>query len=366
MQKIEQLDFFDHRFEFKGGEYVMSHVTQEELNVRLVRIESANGVVGWGEIVRKSSVDLKTAMESEKQVLDALPGKSLSEIPAICAEIRTRGKMLMGLAFGLETAYLDWLGRQSYQPLHALLGGQRSKRIPDYYSASCDTPEIMASKFQTESTGWPVVQVKLGVGGLDEDRKRLDVSLSSLSANQLSLMDFNGELDVESALSVIAEYSAPRIVWEEPCDNLVDNTEVARRSGKPVMFDQCLDNLEAFTRAVSDGLAHSLCIKPPFLGGLGPASTARDLCSAAGMRMRVDGPWCGHIASAAILHLAVTIPPELLVSGCDLRQSFDLEEDWGGTQHLDRHMISPLNQPGHGVLPPDSLNSVVCPNTPNH
>lgn len=357
---IEKLEFLDHRFEFKGGKYVMSHVTQEELVVRILRLETEDGNLGWGEIVRKTNVDRSAAEAEETSILASLTGIPLSDLPNRYNEIGNRGKLLRGLAFGLSTAFLDWQGRQTGQPMYGLIGELKSSQIPEYYSLSCEEPEKMKQQCQIEAKGWPVVQVKLGVGSLELDRQRIDVALSSLDENQLILLDFNGELDVASSLAIMADYDDTRIVWEEPCDNVEDNSEVARRSNKPVMFDQCLDGLEAYRIAVSEGLAHSLCIKAPFLGSMETSCAARDMCIEAGMKMRVDGPWCGHIASAACLHLAATIPPELLIAGCDLRQAFEIDDDWGGTNHLAGHCISASNSVGHGVSPPPDFDLTRC------
>ena len=197
-----------------------------------------------------------------------------------------------------------------------------------------------------------MVQVKLGVGDVATDRKRIVAALETLAPEQTILFDFNGALTVESSLGIFADFNDPRIIWEEPCDNVEQNIEIAKRSGLPIMFDQCLENLDCIVKVVANGLAHSICIKPAFLGGLEPARAARDICIDANMSMRVDGPWCGHIATAVCLHFAATIPPELLIAGCDLRQPFDLHDDWGGTDHTPGHRIRPFDTPGHGVQIP--------------
>ena len=349
---IRKLEFEDHRFDFKDGKYVMSYATQELLMVRILRLETDDGQVGWGEIVRKADLDLNAVMAREVPLLEALPGKKLSDMPALARQYRLSGKGLRGLAFGLESAYLDLLGRKSNQPLYALLGGKFNAEIPEYYSLSCGDAGSVASELEAAARDWQVVQIKLGVGDIATDRQRIIAALETLAHEQTILLDFNGALTVESSLTLFAEFDDPRIVWEEPCDNVDQNIEIAQRSGLPIMFDQCLENLDCIVRVVANGLAHSICIKPAFLGGLEPARAARDMCIDANMPMRVDGPWCGHIATAVCLHFAATIPPELLIAGCDLRQPFDLDDDWGGTDHTHGHRIKPFDTPGHGVQVP--------------
>ena len=65
--------------------------------------------------------------------------------------------------------------------------------------------------------------------------------------------------------------------------------------------------------------------------------------------MRIDGPWCGDIATAAILHLAVGAPPELLVSSCDLREPLIIDTDLGGVRTMESGRIAPLTGLGLGI-----------------
>ena len=329
----------------------MSHVTQKELDIRVICLETEDGHVGWGEIVRRATLDPIKVAPQEEPLLEAMAGRDVADIPAFVRELGRRDKAFRGLAFGLDTAYLDLVARRIELPLYALLGGKLVDDVPEYYSLSCGDAESVAPKLAVEATGFGIVQIKLGAGDRQADRERIRAALEALAENQTILADFNGALNVETAMAVFSEFDDPRIVWEEPCNTVEANTEVARRTGLPVMFDQCLEGLDLITQVVADGVAHSVCLKPAFLGGLEVARTARDICIAAQMPMRIDGPWCGHIATAASLHLAVGVPSELLVAGCDLRQPLSLNEDWGGTQHFPDHRIAPSDTPGHGAAP---------------
>jgi L-alanine-DL-glutamate epimerase-like enolase superfamily enzyme len=348
---IKKLDFEDHLFQFKDGDYVMSHVTQKDLAVRVLRLESVDGRVGWGEVVRKPTLDRETVAPREEPLLKSLVGREVADLPAIARQYASRDKTLRGLAFGLETAFLDLVARHSGLPLYALLGGQLENSVAEYYSLSCGDVESVAPTLEREAKDWQVVQIKLGSGDRTADCERIDAALQVLAVNQTIMADFNGALNVESAVALIGEFNDARIIWEEPCNNIEDNTLVARRCGQPVMFDQCLESLDHFAQTVADGVAHSVCLKAPALGGIEVARAARELCISAGLPVRVDGPWCGHIATSVCLHLAVGVPSELLIAGCDLRQPLLLNDDWGGTKHLPRHRITPSAGLGHGAAP---------------
>ena len=119
------------------------------------------------------------------------------------------------------------------------------------------------------------------------------------------------------------------------------------------MVDQCVKEAGLAIQAVDDQLVSSLCIKPAFLGGLTVARDVRDYCVSSGMKMRIDGPWCGDIATAAILHLAVGAPPDLLIAGCDLREPLVRELDLKGVVSMGKFRIAPPSGAGLGITLPD-------------
>ena len=344
-----KIDFEDYAFPFAHGEYVMSYATQTEVRVRVIRLDDGDGPPGWGEVVRRPGSDAHALEGAEQACIEALDGRDSG---ALVEWLRVRpsgAEELRGLAFALDTARLDLAARRAQAPLYRLLGGRRRDSVAEYCSFSGGGDRI---EWLAEARGWQVVQLKLGIENRGDDRRRLREALAGLGPSQRIMADFNGALDVAEAVSLIAAFDDPRLIWEEPCRSVEANTRVAIDSDRPLMFDQCLADLDTLLRVVEDGIAHSVCIKPAFLGGLAPAREARDRCIEAGMPMRIDGPWCGHVASAAILHLAVGVPGPLLIAGCDLRQPLRIDDDWGGIRHLPGKRIAPGDGPGHGAVPP--------------
>lgn len=351
--KIRSFTHHDLNLAFADGKYVMSHVVQENLPVRILTLTAEDGTVGTGEVIRKADVDVPKAEEKEIELLSHLAGKSIADLPALVGHLARTDKSLRGLAFAMETAYLDWVGRWANQPLYALLGGRKSEKVPNYYSVSAGSRDHVLGDVQTRGTGAPVVQIKLGVGDLADDIAVTRTVFESLEENQILLADFNGALSVSDACEALSSFNHPRLYWEEPCLHFDENTEATRRTGAQVMFDQCVDRPVLFSRACAEGVAAAVAIKPAFLGGISCAAAARDLCVDAGMKVRVDGPWCGHIAAAAAVHLACGTDPDMLIASCDLRQPLKLAEDWGGIVHVPGRYLSVTDAPGHGVAVPD-------------
>jgi len=349
---ITLADFNPH---FRGDGYVMSYVTQKVLYSRIVRLDAGDGRVGYGEIISDPGLNLVKIRALEDLALKAMRVTSLEKLPAFIQQLRSQDDQLPGLAFALETANLDLMSRHNRVPLYALLGGRQCRDVVDYLSISCGEPAIMANRILSDGAEREVIQIKLDGKDADTDMARIDATLSALQPAQTILIDFNGALKPDAARGIIAQYSDNRIIWEEPCVSYEENRALVDKTGARLLFDQCIKSLKDFARACGDGAMAGACIKPMSLGGLSIAQAARDMCADSGVAVRIDGLWCGGISTASILHLAVGMPLELLIAGCDLREPLVLEEDWGGVISKQGGRIAPMDKPGHGVTPPVAL-----------
>lgn len=356
---ITRLEVWNFRPLMRDGPYAMSHVTQECAYGRIYRVRMQGGTEGLGEVVFPPSVPQHVQMgqiAEERALLPGLIGQPLDELLDLAKELRDRGKTWGGMAFGLETAWHDIAAKKQDCAVSELLGGAQNAAVHDYFSISERTADRIRERVKQAGPERAVFQVKLGVGTIDEDIEHLTTLLGELSNRQIVLADANGGWSAERACETMARLSDPRIVWEEPCALYEDNLEVMARSGIPVMVDQSVSSAQVALQAVADGQAHSICIKPAFLGGLTVARQVRDAATAAGMKMRIDGPWCGDIATSANLHLAIGAPPDLLIASCDLREPLTLEPNLGGLTNLADGQIAPNPGPGLGInLPENAL-----------
>jgi len=340
---------------FRGDGYVMSYVTQTVLLSRIIRIVDKNGNTGLGEIISDPGINIKQLQPVENEIIQALDNSPLQDIPKLIKQFHTQNKLLRGLAFGLENAYLDLISRKNKIPLHALLGGQLCSNMPDYLSISCAAADIMKDRIKADGIHRDVIQIKLHGGDIDTDSHRIDASLSALSKHHTLLVDFNGALSPHDAGLFINNFQDQRILWEEPCKTYEENRNLAETHGAPLLFDQCLKSLKVITQACAEGMMSGACIKADGLGGLSIAATARDFCIDNGVPVRIDGLWCGPIAATASLHLASGTPSELLIATCDLCEPLVISENWEGIALSVKGRIAPNNHPGHGITPPDTL-----------
>src|SRR3954451_17271482 len=110
-----------------------------DLEILLVRVETDDGLVGWGEAFGHA------AIPATKAALDTIVaplalGRDAGDINAITRDILHATHLLgrtgpFAFAFsGLEIALWDLLGKRSGQPLYRLLGGARREALECYAS----------------------------------------------------------------------------------------------------------------------------------------------------------------------------------------------------------------------------------------
>lgn len=336
----------------------MSHVTSSHAYGRILRIHDSDGNSGLGEIVFAPSLaesDREHRVRDEESFLTPLIGAHFDTLFDAASDFRARDKSWRGIGFALESAWLDWAGKRTNQPASQLLGGTLLTAVPDYFSISEKSIAGIRGRVGVAGPERLVFQLKLGVGSLEQDVEQIAAILEMLTERQMVQADANGGWTVDEACDIITRFDDERLIWEEPCANYDDNVRVAERTARHIMVDQCVGDLDMALRAIDESAAQSICIKPAPLGGLTVARQVRDCAIEAGMRVRIDGPWCGDVASAAILHLAVGTPEKLLLAGCDLREPLVIDNNLNGVCQSTDDLIAPPRGPGLGISMTEGL-----------
>ena len=328
---------------FAGDGYAMSFVNQTTLFDQLVRITLEDGSQGVGENVRWPVVPLDVAKAAEAEMLHELKGRTLANMVGLIRDWSAQGRAWRGLCFALDTAYYHLMSQKLGMPVVSLLGGKPQAKVPEYLSLSSEAPEDMAHLVRSKGKGFGVIQAKLGIGDVPDDLDRVRAVLEVMTQDQLLLADFNGAISVDEGLTWLAKVNDPRLVWEEPCNTYDENLELARKLSAPFMFDQSMIDLATYVRAVEDRAAHSVVIKPALMGSLSDARTARDMCAAASIKMRIDGPWCGQIGAWAALSLAVGTESGRVLASIDLTEPIETPRDLIMRNRPD--CIAPSNSP---------------------
>jgi len=329
--QIRRVRAYSLPFAFLGGGYRTSYGTRTHLNNLLIAIEAGDGLIGYGEIARRTGNSPEPNSSAMIQTVEPLLRQVLGDDPrapgAVVAAMGPLSTDLSIVAAGVDTACLDLMAKATDLPLYDLLGGRRRDSVPCYHTVGQDTPENMAASAKDGAAqGHRVLQMKVG-DTVDADCARVQAVLDGAPKEAIVLPDANGGWDGETARAVIGQFSDPRLLWEEPCATYELNRDLAELSGAKLVLDQCMKGLHEYARACVDGFAAGCGLKPGIQGGASAARIARDLCVAHDIALKIDDCWGADAITSASLHVALGVPmspaKDLLLCGVDMRLYFD-------------------------------------------
>ncbi len=338
------------------------HVAVADTTV--VRVDTDEGVVGWGETTPLGSGYLPAYGPGVRTGTAVLAPHLLGLDPTLLGPLNAvMDRALQGHPYvksALDVACWDVWGRALGVPVHQLLGGRHQESLPMYRSISQGPPPWMAEQADRfRAAGYDQIQVKVG-DRPDEDAARLRAVAAGSPTGETILADGNRGWRRDEALRFAAATADIPYILEEPCDRYEDNLAVRRRAPQPFKLDESLQGTDDLMRALGDDAMDVACVKITKFGGLTKARLARDVCAAAGIPMTVEDVWGCEIVTAALGHLAVSTPPPALLNTTDL-QSYNERHlgapaAWqrGGRLHVG-------DAPGLGVEPdPEVLGDPVA------
>lgn len=325
--RIDRIQVYALPFAFKGGAYVTSYGPRPTLENLAVVATTDTGLRGFGEIAR---VNLKLEAPTSdafiadlEAILPGLLGADPCYPDQIIASLPPLSAIRSNIPAAIDGLCLDILSQSTALPAYALLGGQQQREVPLYYSISRAAPDVMReAALEALERGFRILQVKIGEG-IDSDIERIAAVLSTLGDDHYLLADANGGYAPDEAERLVRQIADPRLYWEEPCTLLDDNLGLAERTGAQIILDQCLIDLTAYAKACVSGVVAGCGLKPTLQGGITKARTARDICIAHGIKLKVDDVWALEPSTLASLNLSMGVPAHLFLGAIDQWAYFD-------------------------------------------
>src|SRR5216117_2674295 len=125
----------------------MSFTTLETMNFVFVRLETGNGLVGWGEAAclggptwsEESSESVAATIES--YIAPWLPGRDATRIEALSREMARRVQGNPFARAAVEMALWDLNGKALGVPVHRLLGGRGRESVPLSWSLAVESSD---------------------------------------------------------------------------------------------------------------------------------------------------------------------------------------------------------------------------------
>ena len=325
----------------------------------LVRIESDDGVVGWGEAASAPTMTGETVasmMAAVDHMAPLLRKRPTDDFAGASAAMDAQMYGNSGAKAAIEIALHDLVGRARGQPVHALLGAKLRSRIP--VLAVVGTADAAGDRREAQerwAAGYRAFKIKVGVDTPEADAARTQVICQMLRGEGrescLISADANQGFSIEEALRYVRAIDDAGLDFFEQPVNAHDLTGMARVAAATRVLigaDEGIHSRDDIERHHAQQAARGVSLKAIKLGGLRAVLDACRLCDTLGMKVNIS---CktgeSSVASAAALHLAAVAPAlawALTVTSPGLAEDVVAEP-----LRIDNGHVDVLDRPGLGV-----------------
>ena len=338
----------------KEGTYSWSTQSFAAFDSTVVIIETDEGLSGVGETCPLGPAYLPAYAEGARagmvKIAPGLIGHNPLDINTIYGVMDLLLKGHPYVKSAIDMACWDILGKATQQPLYTLLGGKRQDEVRLFKVVSRQEPNAMAQKLKDyQQQGFTQFQMKVGADATVDIERIFKVAAQLKSGNVLNA-DANCGWRQHDAIRVVRAVRDVELYLEQPCLTYEQCLAVRRHCDHPMILDECMDSVGLVIRGWQDSAMDAINLKINRVGGLTKAMMFRDLCIELGIIMTVEDSWGGEIATAAIAHLAHTLPREFHFQSSAFHEYSDLEIAEGGPS-IEQGWMRASNRVGLGVEP---------------
>jgi L-Ala-D/L-Glu epimerase len=288
---------------------------QPLLEYVIVRIETDEGLVGWGE----GQADVGFFGHTVEDVLAAvtdylgpfLVGHDPFDREHLMGLIDFRGHSCAKA--GIDMALHDLIGRALQTPLSNLIGGRHDARIRVAIEIAGGPPDAMAEE-ALRFMALGVNEFKAKIGGFpDEDADRIRAMREAVGREVTLRADANQGYDAKEAIRfcrLVERADLGLELLEQPllAHDLAGMALVRASVETPICADEACYSPQDALRIIQYGAADVLNVKIGKAGGLLQAKKTAALAEAAGLRCVIGTAFGTGLEIAAKLHLAAATP----------------------------------------------------------
>ena len=299
--------------------YVANQIIRPKLDTLVVRIDTNNGLTGWGEACSAPPYYLPElssgARDGIVHVAPLILGQDPRQVRALYHKVEQALRGHGNAKTALDMALWDLCAKAAERPLFDLWGGPVSDSVPVFAVVHIATwPDTARSFADYRSMGYSRFQIKVAAGAVENDIKMIRDIMAIALPHERVWFDPNRGWLVDDAIRVISAVKDLSPMIENPCESYEECRIVAQRTGVPFMLDESIDSVRRFIQAVMDGVMDVASLKLNNFGGLSKLRFLCDLGVELGVPMRIENYGGTGILLAAVTHLAQT-PPERNVFG---------------------------------------------------
>jgi D-galactarolactone cycloisomerase len=282
----------------------------DRLEILLVRVETDDGLVGWGEAFGHAAIAAtKAALDSI--VAPLVVGRDAGDINALTRQV-LHGVHLLGrngpfvYAFsGVEIALWDLLGKRAGQPLWRLLGGSAPAPLDAYASLLSyggDLELVARNTAEARARGYRHIK-------LHELTREAVLAAKAAAPDAAVMLDVNCAWTPPVARGKAAAMAGEGLLWlEEPVWPPEDTAGLAslRRYGIPLSAGENTAGLFGFRALIDAGAIDVAQPSVTKVGGIGEMKRVIALAQAHGVEVVPHSPYFGP-GFVATLHLAAAL-----------------------------------------------------------
>jgi L-alanine-DL-glutamate epimerase-like enolase superfamily enzyme len=320
-----------------GPKWVSDYGPRTESHAVLVRVQTDDGLVGYGEVhpgygrTRGACHTAKAIVEQElgpeilgedasrpEYVWEKMYNGPRTDLALTyghaAPRLGRRGMTICALG-GIDMALWDIFAQSLGAPIYKLLGGGYRTRIPAYASGGHAPPEHAGEEaLRYFAKGFKAM--KMRVGGMDAPQQvagsiaRIHAVREAIGAEPALMIDAHGSLNETLALRLAKEAEAYNIAWfEEPTasDNWEGMARVRAATTIPIATGENEFTVFDFRDIIAKGAADILQPDLAVVGGFTAARRIGALTQAANLQC-IPHVWGSAILFAASLHLAAALP----------------------------------------------------------
>ena len=287
----------------------------------IVEIETADGIVGWGECYGPSAV-AKAYIET--QFAPRIIGRDAFDVEVIWEDLYNRIKdyggrgMATSALSGIDIALWDIMGKSCGKPIHKLIGGAYRTEVTAYatglYFIDMDRliEEAVEEANEFVGNGFVAIKMKIGLGSPKLDIERVAAVRKAIGDDVRLMVDANHCFTVPQAIRIGRELEKLNVEWfEEPIspEDIDGYVEVTRSLDMAVAGGENEFTRWGFrdlvVRKAMDIIQPDVCAA----GGISECRKIATLASAHGVEC-IPHAWGSAIGLAATLHFLAALPDQ--------------------------------------------------------
>ncbi len=295
-------------------EYVTSQGRATAKYGLLVFLRSDDGLIGIGDASPVGPGDARQVMQLAR-LLEDLGPQIIGVHFALALGFAERDPLtelsalngLPALAFGLETARFDLVGKAQGKSVAELLGGTPRDLVVNAVIASDDPAQASEEAAQAVTDGFGTLKLKVGQPDIQRDVALVSAVRQAAGPGAKLRIDPNQAWTAPqgvAALRRLAQFGLEYAEQPVAAQDLAGMAQVRRETGVPVAADEAMTSPQDVGRILRAQAADLFILKAARLGGLAASMEAAQAALLAGKPSVVTSSLESGVGLAASAHIA--------------------------------------------------------------